>query len=456
MHEPLKATEKAKDLVRMAVHKAALLEPLPTMTIDVNPRGLVIGGGLVGMEAALKLAEQGYEVYLVEREDELGGNLRYIYHTLEGDSPRERIAELRERVQGHDGIQVFTGSEIEEIEGYVGNFRTRVCSGGGTKEFEHGIIIVATGAVEYRPTEYLYGKHAGVITQRELEKRIACDQLALGEGQNIVMIQCVGSRNEEHPYCSRICCSEAIKNALRTKEMIPNTSVYILFRDIRTYGFMEDFYQKAREKGVIFIRYEQGREPVVESNGGKLEVKVYEPLLEEEIALETDLLVLGAATVPPDENQRLAQMLKVPLNEDGFFLEAHMKLRPVDLATEGIFLAGLAHGPKFIEESISQARAAVSRACTILSKKHIEVPAQISVVEEQKCVGCGLCEAVCPTHAIEVGEKRTPFGEKRVAQVNKALCKGCGICAASCRSGSIDLLGFTDEEIVFQLSHLAA
>ncbi len=456
MHEPLKATEKAKDLVRMAVHKAALLEPLPTMTIEVNPRGLVIGGGLVGMEAALTLAEQGYEVYLVEREDELGGNLRYIYHTLEGDTPRERIAELRERIQGHDGIQVFMGSEIEEIGGYVGNFRTRVRSGGEIKELEHGIIIVATGAVEYRPTEYLYGEHEGVITQRELEKRIACDQLALGEGQNIVMIQCVGSRNEEHPYCSRICCSEAIKNALRTKEMSPHTDVYILFRDIRTYGFKEDFYQRAREKGVIFIRYDQGGEPVVESKGGKLEVRVYEPLLGEEIALETDLLVLGTATVPPDENQRLAQMLKVPLNEDGFFLEAHMKLRPVDLATEGIFLAGLAHGPKFIEESISQAKAAVSRACTILSKGHIEVPAQISVVDEQKCVGCGLCEAVCPTHAIEVGEKRTPFGEKRVAQINKALCKGCGICAASCRSGSIDLLGFTDEEIVSQLSRVVA
>ncbi len=456
MHEAEKATEKAKDLVRMAVYKAALLEPLPTMTIDVNPRGLVIGGGLAGMEAALMLAEQGYEAYLVEREDELGGNLRYIYHTLEGDLPREQMAELRKRIQGHNGIQVFTGSEIEEIGGYVGNFRTRVRSRGGIREFEHGIIIVATGAVEYRPTEYLYGKHAGVITQRELEKRIACDQLAPGEGQNIVMIQCVGSRNGEHPYCSRICCSEAIKNAILIREMEPNTNVYILFRDMRTYGFKEDFYQKAREKGVIFIRYEQGREPLVEGNGGKLEVRVYEPILEDEIALETDLLVLSTATVAPDENQGLAQMLKIPLNEDGFFLEAHMKLRPVDLATEGIFLAGLAHGPKFIEESISQARAAVSRACTILSKGHIEVPAQISVVEEQKCVGCGLCEAVCPNHAIEVGEKRTLFGQKRVAQVNKALCKGCGICAASCRSGSIDLLGFTDEEIVSQLSHVAA
>jgi heterodisulfide reductase subunit A len=269
------------------------------------------------------------------------------------------------------------------------------------------------------------------------------------------MIQCVGSRNGDRPYCSRICCSEAIKNALKLKALAPETNVYILYRDIRTYGFKEDYYEKAREEGVLFIRYEPEREPRLETEGEGLGVAVYEPILRDDLLIRTDLLVLSPGIVPSYENETLSKMLKVPLNEDGFFLEAHMKLRPVDFATEGIFLAGLAHSPKSIDESISQANAAVSRALTYLSKTHLETIGTVSEVNEKTCVGCGLCETICPYKAIEILTKRTIVGEKLVSQVNKTLCKGCGACVASCRSGSIDLKGFTTEEIVSQIEQLA-
>jgi heterodisulfide reductase subunit A len=273
--------------------------------------------------------------------------------------------------------------------------------------------------------------------------------------KNVVMIQCVGSRNDERPYCSRICCSEAVKNALTLKSLNPETNVYVLYRDIRTYGFKEDYYEKAREAGVLFIRYDEEKEPRVERGEDGLRVIVHEPILHDDLSIETDLLVLSPGIVSPHENERLSQMLKVPLNADGFFLEAHMKLRPVDFATEGVFLAGLAHSPKSIDETLSQANAAVARALTYLSKTELETIGTISEVDEKRCVGCGLCETVCPYQAIEIASKRTVVGEKQVAQVNKALCKGCGVCAASCRSGSINLKGFTHEEVVAQIIQLA-
>jgi heterodisulfide reductase subunit A-like polyferredoxin len=455
MQQPEEATEKAKDLIRMAVAKAALLDPLPTQTVEMNQKALVIGGGLAGMTSAKKISQAGYEVYLIEKEPLLGGKARHIHYTLDGEDVQSRLEHLIKEVEKDPRIHLMTKTIIEKIDGFVGNFITRVRNGNGLKELSHGVIVVATGAEEYRPKEFLYGKDARVITQKELEEKIVLAPEALKQIKNVVMIQCVGSRNGDHPYCSRICCSVAIKNALNLKALAPDLNIYILYRDIRTYGFKEDYYEKAREEGVLFIRYEPEREPRLETDGDGLGVAVYEPILRDDLLIRTDLLVLTPGIVPSYENETLSKMLKVPLNEDGFFLEAHMKLRPVDFATEGIFLAGLAHSPKLIDESISQANAAVSRALTYLSKTHLETIGTVSEVNEKTCVGCGLCETICPYKAIEILTKRTIVGEKLVSQVNKALCKGCGACVASCRSGSIDLKGFTTEEIVSQIDQLA-
>ena len=465
MHEPQAATEKAKDLVRMAVAKAGRLEPLQRQSLPVTPAGLVIGGGLSGMTAALALAEEGFDAYLVEREEELGGMLRRIHYTLEGHQVQEHLRELVERVRSNSRVHVFTGAEVEDISGYVGNFRTTLDGGDGRTEpvvLEHGVVILATGAEEYRPTEYLYGEDPCVVTQSELEEQLArlsdgqatCN-LQLATCNSVVMIQCVGSRNGEHPYCSRTCCSEAIKNALKIKELSPQTNVFVLYRDIRTYGFKEDYYRRAREAGVIFIRYDEGGEPLVtrQSLNGKdaLWVRVRDPVIGEELLIDADLVALSMATVPRAENKPLAQMLKVPLNEDGFFLEAHVKLRPVDFATEGVFVCGLAHSPKFIDESIAQAQAAASRACTILSKEMIEAEGIVPTVNIARCSACGLCELICAYKAVEVRVVDERWGI-RAAQVNEALCKGCGACAAGCRSGAIDLRGFTNEQVLAAIS----
>ena len=455
MHQPKEATEKSKDLVRMAVAKAALLDALPTQTVEMIQKALVIGGGLTGMTAAKKISQAGYEVYLVEKESQLGGKARTIYHTLDGNDVQSHLRHLIREVEKDPRIHLMTKTAIEKVEGFVGNFKTHVRNGSMVKEFDHGVIIVATGAEEYRPIEFNYGMDERVITQKELEERLSLHPKSLKDLKNVVMIQCVGSRIDDRPYCSRICCSEAIKNALRLKTLSPESNVYILYRDIRTYGFKEDYYEKAREEGILFIRYDPEREPRLEREKDGLRVLVYEPILHDDLLLQTDLLILSPGIVPVPENENLSKMLKVPLNEDGFFLEAHMKLRPVDFATEGIFLAGLAHSPKSIDESISQANAAVSRALTYLSKKELETIGTISEVDERKCIGCGLCESVCPYKAIEILTKRTIVGEKQVAQINRALCKGCGACTASCRSGSIDLKGFTNDEVIAQITQLA-
>lgn len=457
MHQPREATEKAKDLVRMAVAKASLLEPLPTQMVEITPKALVIGGGMAGMASAQRISQAGFEVYLIEKEPYLGGNGRKIFRTLEGEEVQTYLTHLIKEVEKDPKIHLMTNTTIEKIEGFVGNFRSTVSRNGEVKELDHGVIIVATGAKEYRPVEYLYGQDSRILTQRELEEEIFHRPNSLRGLKNVVMIQCIGSRNGERPYCSRICCAEAIKNALHLKSLSPETSIYILYRDIRTYGFKEEFYEKAREAGILFIRYEPERQPQLKREGGALNLIVYEPILRDDLLIETDLLVLSPGIVPPlEENERLSKMLKVPLNPDGFFLEAHMKLRPVDFATDGIFLAGLAHSPKSIDETLSQANGAVARALTLLTKPHLETIGTVSEVDERKCNGCGLCESVCPFKAIEISLKRTVVGEKEVAQINKVLCKGCGVCTASCRSGAIDLKGFTTEGIVAQILQLAA
>jgi heterodisulfide reductase subunit A len=444
VHEHEKATEKAKDLIRSIVAKARLLKPLKKPMIDVVPVGLVIGGGLSGMTASLELAKQGFEVHLVEREKELGGNLRHIHYMLGSEDPQEQLASIIKEVNENEKIHVHLNAEVADIEGYVGNFKTTLTQGGDKKGINHGIVIVATGAVEYKPTEYLYGVDERVLTQRELEERLAEGAFS---AKTVAMIQCVGSRNDERPNCSRICCVQAIKNALKIKELSPETDVYILYKDIRTYGFNEDYYRKAADEGVLFMRYDDAHKPKVTRENGTLKVLAMDPVLKTWFPIEPDLLALSAATIPNPENEHIAQMLKVPLTKDGFFLEAHMKLRPVDFATDGVFLCGLAHSPKLIEESLSQACGAAARAATILSQKRLEVEGAIANVNEDLCSGCRICEAVCEYGAIEMKEK----DGKLVSSVLEALCKGCGVCGSTCPTGAIGMFHFTDEEILAQV-----
>jgi heterodisulfide reductase subunit A len=440
MHRPEEATEKAKDLVRSVIAKARLLRPLKKPVTNVIPISLVIGGGISGMTAALELARQGFEVHLVEKERELGGHLRHIHYLLGSENPQEMLKSIIREVHENPRIHVHLKTELVDVKGYVGNFNTTISSKGSEKQIEHGTIIVATGAVEYKPTEYLYGVDPRVLTQHELEEKLAKGQF---DAKTVVMIQCVGARNEARPNCSRICCGQAMKNSLKIKELSPETEVYVLYKDIRTYGFNEDYYREAAGKGVLFIRYDEEHEPEVIQENGKLLVLAWEPILKSHVPIETNILTLSVATVPNPDNRRLASMLKVPLTEDGFFLEAHMKLRPLDFATDGIFLCGLAHWPKFIEESISQACGAAARATTVLSKKVLETEAIVSRVDENLCIGCGLCISLCPYGAIEKDERG-------IAKVNEVLCKGCGTCGASCPKRAITMHQFTDEQIIAQ------
>jgi len=444
MREPKEATEKAKDLVRSTVAKARLLKPLKKPMIDVTPAGLVIGGGLSGMTAALELAKQGFEVHLVEKEKELGGHLRHIHFILGSEDPQKRLESITKEVTENEKIHVYLNSEVSDVEGYVGNFKTTLNGGERKKEINHGVIIVATGAIEYKPAEYLYSLDERVLTQRELEEKLAKGQFST---KTVAMIQCVGSRNEERPYCSRICCAQAVKNALKIKELSPETDVYVLYKDMRTYGFLEDYYRKAASKGVLFICYNDENKPRVIQEDGKLKVTVWEPVVKAWIPIEVDLLALSVATIPNPSNEYTAKMLKVPLSKDRFFLEAHMKLRPVDFATDGVFLCGLAHWPKSIEESISQAYAAAARATTILSHETLEVEGAIASVNEEFCGGCKFCEAVCEYGAVKMEE----VDGKLRARVIEALCKGCGVCGSTCPAGAISMLHFTDDQILAQV-----
>jgi heterodisulfide reductase subunit A len=455
MHEPDRATEKSKDLVRMAVAKARLLEPLSRREVAIKKSALVIGGGLAGMTAALALAGQGFDAYVVEKEEQLGGNLRHIHYLLNGESPQEELARLEKQVWESSRIHLFTGAVIEGIEGNIGDFKTKISAHGETAEVTHGVVIVATGAKEYQPTGYLYGQHESVLTQRQLEERLARGNGFLaGEGEcpkTVVMIQCVGSRDNERPYCSRVCCAEAIKNALRIKTLSPQTHVYVLYRDIRTYGFRESYYTQARQKGVIFVRYEEEHKPEVSRNGHGLQVSVVDQTLGMPLMITADLVVLSAGIQPHEDNRQVAQLLKIPLSGEGFFLEAHMKLRPVDFMTDGVFLCGLAHSPKTIEESILQAQAAAARAATILAQDKIELEANISQVIDEACDGCAYCVETCPFKAITLLEYMWEGSVKKVVETNETTCKGCGCCQATCPKKGVLIRGFTLDQIGAQI-----
>ncbi|MDH4265983.1 MAG: FAD-dependent oxidoreductase, partial [Deltaproteobacteria bacterium] len=454
--EKEEATEKAKDTIRMSVARACHLEPLQEINLPVNKAALVVGGGIAGMNCALSMANQGHEVHLVERESDLGGIARKLHYTLEGLDVQAYLRDLVRKVNQNPSIHVYTGAMITEATGYVGNFVTKVKSDRGITEIKHGATVIAVGTDVYKPTEYLYGQDERVMTHLELEEQIAKGNEKVINAESLVMIQCVGCRNEDRNYCSRICCSESIKNALKLKEINPKMDIYILFRDVRTYGYSEDYYREAADKGVKFIRYEPQDKPEViagESDEGRPVLKVTVPdyILGSKLEIDADILALAAAVVPAAGSKEVSQLFKVTLGQDGFFQEAHVKLRPVEFAADGVFLCGTAHYPKLISEAISQAYGAAGRVLTLLSHDTVVASGSVCEVNEKECMGCGQCVSVCTYGAIELRETRQ--GKKAV--VNPVLCKGDGLCNAKCPTGAIQLKHFTDEELLAQIDAAA-
>jgi len=431
------ATQKAIRIVKMSIAKVRLLEPLKTDTVGVTPAAMIIGGGIAGMTAALSLADQGFQVFLVEREKELGGLLRNLYRTLEGDDVQEFLKNRIECVQAHERIKVYSDTEVKKTDGFIGNFETTLTDGNVIK---HGAIILATGGIEYRPVEYLYGESDRVVTQRELEKKLLSGENSL-PGELYIMIQCVGSREEPHQYCSRICCQDAIKNAILLKERNPKAQVIILYRDIRTYGLREDYYKKARDLGVFFVRYEVDKKPVVEKLGDKLRIKTWDYMLNKELTLDADWVILSTGLRPHPSTDKTGEMYKVTRNPDGYFLEAHVKLRPVDFPSEGIFVAGLAHAPKNLDETISQALAAAGRAGTVLSRKSLAVSGIIARQRRDLCMSCLSCFRICPFDSPYIDE------DGRVAH-NEIKCHGCGICAGICPAKAFQVNSFRDDQVL--------
>jgi heterodisulfide reductase subunit A-like polyferredoxin len=433
------ANDKAKDLVRMAVARATTLKPLSQSPIDLKHNALIIGGGLAGLTAALALADNGFESIIVEKENELGGNLRRIHATETGKDVDEFLNDLLARVEKEPKITVHTGADLKKMSGFQGNYVSEVEVGGETKTVEHGVVIMATGGTEHKPTEYLYGESPNVVTQLELEDRIAAGRHK--DVKSVAMIQCVGSREGENMYCSRVCCTQAVKNAIKIKTDNPEADVAIMYRDIRTYGKYERFYRKAREMGVSFIRFDVENKPQVTQDGDRLKVVVHDTALHTDIELNPDQLVLSAAIRPQPDAKEMASRLKLPLTQDGFCLEAHVKLRPLDFANEGMYLCGLAHSPKNITESIQQAQGAVSRAMTVLSQPSLMAGGVVSVVDQEQCVGCLTCVRSCPFNVPRINEEG-------VATIEAAACQGCGICAAACPRKAIHLQHYEDEQIL--------
>jgi len=434
------ATAKAKDLVRMAVARAALLEPIPDLAVAVDKTALIVGGGVAGMTAALSLADQGFPAVIVERSADLGGAARDIAATWRGREVQSFLDDLIHRVQNHPDLEVFLNAEITSAKGFVGNFETQVTSGNLTRVVRHGAAVIATGGEAADTDEYLYGQNPRVLRWHEIEHHPEM----LKDAANVVFIQCVGSRDEKRPYCSRICCTTSVSQAIAIKDRQPETNVFILYRDIRTFGEREILYKEARAKGVVFIRYSLEDKPTVSEGDDGLEVRVFDPILQRKVLIKADLINLATAVVPT-ENSRLAAFYKLPVNSDNFFMEVHAKLRPVDFASDGLFVCGLAHYPKPLDESIAQAMAAAGRAATVLAKTSIAVSPLVSQVDADQCIGCGLCVEVCPFGAIELEEIE---GKGYRARNISASCKGCGLCASSCPKKAIDMLHFRDQQIM--------
>ncbi len=451
-NNPIGATRKAKDLVRMAVYRAALIEPLPMTVAPVTPAALVVGGGVAGMVCGLNLAEQGFRVHIIEAKERLGGHALNLNRTWKGENVPKFVSRLIDEVTGHKNIEVHLNARVKGVSGFVGNFKTDILLNGAVKvrQLKHGVAVLATGAHSIKPNEYLYGKNKRVFCWHELADAWETDMVK--NAGSAVFIQCVGSREHGRPYCSKICCTFSIQKAVELKKRNPDMDVYILYRDIRTYGEREDLYREARAQGVIFIRYDLKNKPAVnETEEGTLEVTVRDHVLQRPITLKPDFITLATA-IHTRGLEDLAQTFKVPLSQDNFFLEVHMKLRPVDFATDGIFVCGLAHFPKPIEESIAQAQAAAARAGAILCQDSIVTESIIAQVNEGACRGCGLCADLCPFEALKIVE--TENGRK--VQVIDVACKGCGVCAATCYRHAISINSFSDEQMSSQVKAFLA
>jgi heterodisulfide reductase subunit A len=442
------ATNKAKDLVRMAAARAARLSAQHTFEMPVEHAGLVVGGGAAGMQAAISLAEQGFPVNLVEKSDKLGGNLRTVHTRANGKSPQTILKKLIEQVESNPEITLHMESQVMKSTGFMGNFTTTIqYNDGRQEELKHGAAILAVGAEEYRGPEYGYGTNPNIITQQEFSKLLAKKPKDIQAMKSVVMIQCVGPAEE---FCSRICCTNALKNALAFKEKNPDAQVIVLFKDIRAYGFKERYYTEARDKGVLFVRYEDDRKPevFVEEEGGKPTVLAWDQILKRKYQLEPDLLVLSMPVVPRPESKALANIFKVPLDADGFYLEAHVKLRPVDFSTDGVFMAGMAHYPKLLDETFIQAQAAAARAVRVLSQETLTAGGRVAVVDEQMCTGCLTCVRICPFNVPQIKANLTGIGNiLGAAHIEAAICQGCGTCVAECPARAIQLMHYTDEQM---------
>ncbi|MDD5701011.1 MAG: FAD-dependent oxidoreductase, partial [Dehalococcoidales bacterium] len=447
-HMP-QSTSKAKDLVRMAVARAVTLLPLHQQQAEITRRALIIGGGLAGLTAARAVAAQGFEAVLIEREKELGGNLRRIYFTGGNEDPQALLAGLVKQVESDPRIKIYKSAAVQKMSGFLGNYVTEVATEDGNCEtIKHGVVIIATGGVEYQPAEYLYGQSPQIVSQLEMEKKLASGDPSLKGLRSLTMIQCVGSREPEHLYCSRVCCTQAINNAIKLKEANPDIDISILYRDIRSYGLHELQYRRAREMGVTFIHFDSAKKPVVSLENGSLQVKVTDKALGREITLKPDMLVLSAAIRPQPDAEEFASKLKLPLTQEKFIMEAHMKLRPLDLVNEGMYLCGLAHSPKTMSESIIQARGAVSRALTVLSQPYLMVGGMVSVVDPEKCAACLTCVRSCPYDVPHINEEGKAY-------IEPAGCQGCGICASVSPRKAITLQNYSDEQIMAKIHALA-
>ncbi len=432
------ATKKAIKIVKMAVAKSRLQEPLKSESVGVTPAALIIGGGVAGMTSALAIAGQGYPVHIIEKDPELGGLARNLYQSLDTFDIQKFLAAKIAEVRAHPKITVHTGTEVKKTDGFVGNFDTILTNGSTVK---HGAIVLATGGVEYKPSEYLAGTSPNVVTQRDLEKKLFADNLAPKSGERYVMIQCVGSREEPAQYCSRVCCQDAIKNAIAIKERNPAAEVVILYRDIRTYGLREDYYKKARDLGVFFVRYDVDRKPIVKQAGSNVQVKAWDFMLNREIQFDADWLVLSVGLRPHPTTEAVGAMYKVTRNPDGYYLEAHVKLRPVDFPSEGLFVAGLGHAPKNLDETITQALAAAGRAGVILSHEKLAVSGIIAKHKRELCMSCLSCLRICPFGSPYIAE------DGKVSH-NEIKCMGCGICAGICPAKAFQVNNFRDDQIL--------
>jgi heterodisulfide reductase subunit A len=454
-HDNAAATRKAKELVQMAVARAALLAPRATIDVPVQNSALVVGGGPAGMTAALSLAGSGFLVHLVEREQELGGNLRYIFTALFNRQPQQLLENLINQVRSEYNIELYLDSQVIRTSGFVGNFTSQIAKKDEEPlEISHGVTILATGAQEYRGPEYGYGGDARILTQLDFEDLLAGDAASKDQlPDSLVMIQCVGLAEQ---YCSRICCTVALKNALKLKELKPEAEIIILYKDIRTYGFKERTYTRARQEGILFVRYEDGRPPIVTfDKDDELSIQTWDPVLGIQLALKADLLVLSMPVVPNQDVNQLSSLFKVPIDNHGFFQEAHVKLRPVDFTTEGVFMAGMAHYPKLLDESIIQAQAAASRAARVLSQGNLTVGARVAVVDDALCTGCLTCVRICPFQVPLIKSNLTGVGKIiGAAYIEPAACQGCGSCAAECPAQAIQLMHYTDAQMEAKVSAL--